>query len=271
MPTSDAVFAGSIPEIYERCLVPLLFAPFAADLASRAAALEPRPRQILETAAGTGIVTRAIAERLPDAVVIATDLNPDMLAVAERELTTTNAACRQADAQALPFEGSCFDLLVCQFGVMFYPDRPMAYREARRALCPGGHFLFNVWAGLDSNPASKIVHDTVAALFPEDPPQFLARTPFGYADPALIEQELADAGFTEVTIEPLQLANGRVPPEDVADGLCRGSPLASEIARHGDAAADRSVAAVVDALQPITAHDGRIDAQMKAYVVTATA
>src|SRR5687767_1020758 len=152
MQASDTVFAGSIPELYDRCLGPFLFEPYAADLAERAAAL--RPRRVLETAAGTGIVTAALRRALPDAEIVATDLNPDMLRVAEAKAGSSDIVFAPADAQALPFPDGGFDLVVCQFGAMFFPDRVAAYREARRMLAPGGAFLFNVWDRLEANSAS---------------------------------------------------------------------------------------------------------------------
>jgi ubiquinone/menaquinone biosynthesis C-methylase UbiE len=164
MTSTDAAFSGSIPALYDRCLGPLLFQPYAEDLARRVAGLAPR--HILETAAGTGIVTEALAKALPQAQIVATDLNQAMLDVAAKRVRSAGVSFRQADAQALPFPDAGFDAVVCQFGVMFFPDRVLAYREARRVLRPGGHFLFNVWNGLDDNPLSGAVAAAVAQLFP---------------------------------------------------------------------------------------------------------
>ena len=142
---TDKVFAGSIPENYDRYMVPLIFEPYAADIARRAASLSPSA--VLETAAGSGVVTRALAPRLPQgASYIVTDLNQPMVDyAASRQPPDTRIKWRQADALALPFENAAFDLVCCQFGAMFFPDRTSGYREARRVLKPGGHFLFNVW------------------------------------------------------------------------------------------------------------------------------
>jgi ubiquinone/menaquinone biosynthesis C-methylase UbiE len=197
----DKVFAGSIPENYDRYLVPLIFESFAQDIARRVAALSPRT--VLETAAGSGVATRALAPRLsPDACYVVTDLNQPMLDyAATRQAADSRISWRQTDAQALPFEDASFDLVFCQFGVMFFPDRPSGYREARRVLKPGGHFLFNVWDRIEENVFANDVTSALAEFFPSDPPRFLARTPHGYHDTALIRSELEEAGFSSVLIE----------------------------------------------------------------------
>ena len=264
MTSTDSVFAGSIPEYYDRCLGPFLFEPYAADLAERAAAL--RPERILETAAGTGIVTEALARALPDAEIVATDLNPDMLRVAGRKLDPARATLAPADAQSLPFPDAGFDLVVCQFGAMFFPDRVAAYREARRVLKPGGAFLFNVWDRLEANPASQSVSEAVAALFPDDPPGFLARVPFGYHDKARIEAELRAAGFSTVETETVA-KRSRGAARDVAPGLCQGSPLRAEIEARDADRLDEATAAAVAAL--VGRHGDPVDAAMSAHVITA--
>jgi SAM-dependent methyltransferase len=264
MVATDTAFAGSIPEFYHRCLGPFLFEPYAADLAERAAAL--RPRRILETAAGTGIVTAALARALPEAEIVATDLNPDMLEVAAGYVGSRQASFAPADAQSLPFEDSGFDLVVCQFGAMFFPDRVAAYREARRVLKPGGAFLFNVWDRLDSNPASQAVSDAVAALFPDDPPSFIARVPFGYHDRRRIEDDLCAAGFERIDSETVA-RRSRGAARDLAPGLCQGSPLRAEIEAR---AADRLDEATEAALAALVRRCGDpVDAAMSAHVFTA--
>jgi SAM-dependent methyltransferase len=246
MVATDTAFAGSIPEYYHRCLGPFLFEPYADDLARRAQAL--RPRRILETAAGTGIVTAALARALPEAEIVATDLNPDMLRVAAAHVDSPLVAFVPADAQALPFPDSGFDLVVCQFGAMFFPDRVAAYREAGRTLAPGGAFLFNVWDRLDANPASQAVAEAVAALFPDDPPGFIGRVPFGYHDRLRIEADLRAAGFGTVEAETVA-KRSRGSARDLAPGLCQGSPLRAEIEARAperlDEATDAAVAALV--------------------------
>ena len=201
MSQSDKVFIGSIPKIYDDYLVPLIFQGFAQDLAQRAANLSPTA--ILETAAGSGVVTRALAPRLsPACHYVVTDLNQPMLdQAAERQGADARITWQQTDALALPFDDSAFDVVCCQFGVMFFPDRDRAYREVRRVLKPGGHWLFNVWDRIEENTFANDVTHALAEFFPSDPPRFLARTPHGYHDVPLIREELERAGFCNVTIE----------------------------------------------------------------------
>jgi ubiquinone/menaquinone biosynthesis C-methylase UbiE len=261
MSATDVVFAGSIPALYDRHLGPLLFEPHARDIAARAAALGPR--RILETAAGTGIVTEALARALPDAEIVATDLNQAMLDVAAERVQSTNVRFQQADAQALPFPDAGFDLVLCQFGVMFFPDRVGAYREVRRVLKPGGRFLFNVWDRIENNPVTATVGGAIAARFPEHADSFYRRVPFGYHDKARIEADLREAGFKEITIETVALTS-RVGARHAAIGLVQGTPLRAEIEAHGvdlDEATDAAAAA-------LAALDGR-DAPMSAHVVIA--
>jgi SAM-dependent methyltransferase len=266
MQSSDTAFSGSIPALYDRCLGPFLFEPYAEDLAARAASL--RPRRILETAAGTGIVTAALARALPEAEIVATDLNPDMLAVAAAHLASPRVSLKPADAQALPFGDGGFDLVVCQFGAMFFPDRPLAYREARRVLRPGGTFLLNLWDRLEANPASKAVADSVADLFPGDPPSFLTRTPYGYHDSALIAADLAAGGFVDVTIETVaKRSRGRA--SDVAPGLCEGSPLRAEIESRASGRLAEATEAAVARLRRAGGGADEVDLPMSALVVTA--
>jgi SAM-dependent methyltransferase len=261
MASSDTAFAGSIPEYYDRCLGPFIFEPYAADLAARAAEL--RPGRILETAAGTGIVTAALARALPEAEIVATDLNPEMLAVAAGKLPSGRATFAPADAQSLPFGDGGFDLVVCQFGAMFFPDRIAAYREARRVLRPGGTFLFSVWDRLEANPASQTIAEAVAALFPDDPPSFLGRVPFGYHDKAAIEADLRAAGFTSVEAETVA-KRSRGDPREVAPGLCQGSPLRAEIEARAPDRLGEATEAALAAL--VRRHGDPVDAPMSAHV-----
>jgi ubiquinone/menaquinone biosynthesis C-methylase UbiE len=229
LPEIDKVFAGSIPENYDRYLVPLIFESFAHDIAQRTAALSPRT--VLETAAGSGVVTRALAPRLsPDARYVVTDLNQPMLDyAATRQVADSRITWRKADALALPFENAAFDLVCCQFGVMFFPDRQSGYREAKRVLKPGGCFLFNVWDRIEENVFANDVTNALAEVFPGDPPRFLARTPHGYHDPALIRSELEGAGFSSVVIGTRAELSRASSPRHPAVAYCQGTPLRSEI------------------------------------------
>jgi SAM-dependent methyltransferase len=264
MTSGDTNFSGSIAAFYDRVLVPMKFRPYAEDLARRVAAAGPAA--ILETAAGTGIVTEAIARAVPGATLVATDLNPAMLDMAAARIASPHVSFRQADAQALPFPDASFDVVVCQFGAMFFPDRVLAYREARRVLKPGGRFLFSVWDRIEANPANDIAARAVAALFPDDPPDFFARVPFGYHDMAIVEADLRAAGFSHVEAETVVLRCRIGSARDAAAGICQGTPLRSEIEARGslDAATDAAAAA----LAPLVGPDG-LDAPMSAHVFSA--
>jgi ubiquinone/menaquinone biosynthesis C-methylase UbiE len=267
MKQSDGQFTGSIPALYDRYLGPLIFASYADDLADRVAATTPR--LVLETAAGTGIVTRAMRKALPAADISATDLNQPMLDHAAAQPGVERVVWRQADAQSLPFLDAAFDAVVCQFGVMFFPDKTAAYRETRRVLRPGGRFLFSVWDSLAENEVPATVSAAVAALFPADPPQFLARTPYTYNDVTLIERELRTAGFANVAVEPLAMRSRAPSARDPALGFCHGSPLRSEIeARDSSRLAEATDAA--EAAVAARFGTGPIDGKIRAYVFTAS-
>jgi len=263
MTVTDTMFAGSIPAIYDRCLGPLLFRPFAIEAAHRVR--EWQPQRVLETAAGTGILTQALQRALPGAEIVATDLNPAMIEVAAQRVPSGNVTFQPADAQALPFEDSSFDLVVCQFGVMFFPDKVKGGSEARRVLRDGGRYLAIIWDELDRNPVSHAISEALEQEFPEDPPRFLERMPFGYADTARIETDLHSAGFDHVEIETVELSS-RVSANDAATGMCQGSPMRAEIEALGDDALDRATIAVAHALRQF---DG-LDTPMSALFVTAT-
>ena len=266
MNPSDAHFPSAVAALYDRCLGPLLFEPYAEDLARRAAALAPK--QILETAAGTGVVTEALLKAVPDAEILATDLNQAMLDAAKARLGDAKLEYRVVDAQALPFEDARFDLVVCQFGVMFFPDRVGAYREARRVLKPGGHFLFNSWRSLEENAGSLAVAKAVASAFPDDPPSFLERTPFGYHDMAQIEADLRAAGFTQIVGETVGKRSRLSSARDAATGLCLGSPLRGEIEARDPSRLDEMVDRAAAALAPFEGAGG-LDAPMSANVFLA--
>ena len=232
MSDQNALFAGSIPGHYDRYLGPSFFEPFADDMAGR---LDPaRHRNVLEIACGTGIVTRHLWDRLsPELNLVATDLNPAMLAVAQTKFAQgENVVWREVDATALPFPDASFDAAVCQFGVMFFPDKEAAMRETHRVLNPGGLFLFNVWDSLDQNPVARLAHETVASFFEEDPPTFY-QTPFGFYDAAVILRLLQTAGFDEIEISAVQLPCRSQSAAAFALGLVRGNPIATAIEERG--------------------------------------
>ncbi|MGE5413890.1 MAG: class I SAM-dependent methyltransferase [Syntrophomonadaceae bacterium] len=265
-PRNDTDFAGAVPRAYETHIVPLLFAPYADDLVGR---LEPlRPSRVLEIAAGTGVVTRAMASRLPESVaIVATDLNPPMLDHAAALGTARPVEWRPANAQSLPFGDAEFDAVVCQFGVMFFPDRPRAFAEARRVLRPGGAFLFSTWTALPDNELAEAVQEALASVFPDDPPRFLERTPHGYHDAGLVARDLAAAGFDGPPhIETLTLRSRARSAGDAAVAFCQGTPLRSEIEARGAARlAEATEAARREVERRFGA--GPIDAKMQALVV----
>ena len=266
MPSADAAFAGSIPALYDRCLGPMLFEPFAEDMAGRAATF--RPKMILETAAGTGILTERLAAFMPHAGITATDLNPDMLMLARREKDhEPQVRYERADALGLPFLDESFDLVVCQFGVMFYPDRVQAHRETRRVLRPEGTYLFSVWDGIDANPVSKCVAAAVTRIFPDNPPSFLNRVPFGYSDWAQIEADLHAGGFDQVGIETVAKTS-RTTAEDAATGLCCGSPLRAEIEARAPGRVEEVAGAVAEDLRALWGA-GAVEQPMSALAILA--
>ena len=259
---TDRIFAHSTPALYDRYMGPLLFEPYAKLVAERCAVVQPD--RILETAAGTGIVTRAVHRAAPGAQVVATDINPAMLEFATHALRSKHVSFQPADAQNLPFAEGSFDLVLCQFGVMFFPDKIRANQEARRVLRPNGHYLLVTYNRLELNPIPKAAEEAVSALFAHDPFDYMERGPFCYADPARIKHDLLAAGFTHVEIETIELSS-RVNARDAAQGLVFGSPFRSEIERRDPSALDRAAEAVAQAL---ARWDGK-DAPMSAHLVTA--
>jgi len=267
MDSTDKAFTGSIAQIYERLLVPLIFLPYARDLAARIA--RARPRKLLETAAGTGIVTRELAAQLPaDIGITATDLNEPMLAQAKAALPDPRVEWQQADALALPFDDASFDIVACQFGAMFFPDRVKGYAEARRVLTPGGRFFFNVWDRIETSEFTDTVVRALAEVFPSDPPRFLARTPHGYHDPDVIRSDLDRAGFSEIAIEAVDHISRAPSPREPAVAFCQGTPMRGEIEARGapglDAATDKAEQALAKRFG-----SGAIEGRIRALVVSA--
>ncbi len=265
MAGNDASFVGAIPAVYERYLGPLFFQPYAEDIATRFGEL--KRGRVLETAAGTGMVTRALARSLPRTVeIIATDLNQTMLDYATTLLCASQVRWQQADAQDLPFADASFEAVVCQFGVMFLADKQQGYREALRVLKPGGRFVFNVWGRLEDYEISHTVAQAVAALFPDNPPRFVERTPFGYCDTDMIREELQRAGFGRVEIEAVEKVSRAASAREPAIGLCQGTPLRNEIEardrRRLGEATDKAAEAVAARFGP-----SAVQGRMLAYVI----
>jgi SAM-dependent methyltransferase len=263
----DRRFAGSIPAMYDTWLVPLIFEPYATDMAHRVQARGPS--RVLELAAGTGVVTRALASALPPGTaIVATDLNHAMLERAAAVGTARPVEWRQADALALPFPDASFDAVVCQFGVMFFPDRPRAFAEARRVLRPGGTLLFSTWDRIEDNDFAHEVTLALEVMFPADPPRFLARTPHGYHDPRAVARDLGAGGFSaapaiETVTARSRAAGARLP----ALAYCEGTPLRNEI----EALDPEGLGEATDAAEAAIARrfgNAGVDGKIQALVVT---
>ena len=267
MAEKHAAFVGSIPPIYDRCLGPLLFHGFADDIV---AGLPGKTGlRVLETACGTGIVTERLVARLRNAgTVIATDLNEAMVEHARARLAKAGVEWRQADATSLPFPDESFDAVVCQFGVMFFPDKLRGAREALRVLRPGGVFLFNTWDVMEHNPIVRITHETVATFFPDDPPGFY-RVPFSFHDSATIREVLERAGFEKIEGRRVETTGTSPSAHDAATGLIEGNPIYGEImARRADAL--ESIKAAVAANIKAELGDHPVRCPLRALVFQAT-
>ncbi len=266
-PDTDKVFAGSIPKLYETYLVPLIFKPYAVDLANRL--VSRSLTRVLEIAAGTGVLTRALASVLPDhAAIIATDLNQPMLDLAASIGTRHPVEWCQADAMQLPFPDATFDAVVCQFGVMFFPEKTKAFSEARRVLRSGGVFIFNVWDRIKENEFADVVTTTLESLFPEDPPRFLARTPHGYCDCSTIERDLASSGFTASIQLSTVAARSRAESfQDPAVAYCQGTPLRNEIEARDAARLGEATDLAAEAIARRFGR-GAVDGKIQAHIIT---
>jgi ubiquinone/menaquinone biosynthesis C-methylase UbiE len=267
MAANDSAFAGSIPEIYDRFLVPLIFEAYANDLARRVASIGPKT--LLEVAAGTGALTTAMIAALPkDVRIVATDLNQPMLDHAARKIRNDHVEWKQADALNLPFADATFDAVACQFGVMFFPDRIAGYRQMHRVLKPGGRLLFNAWDEIRTNEFAAAVTEAVRTLFPNDPPEFLPRTPYGYHDADRIRSDLTAAGFTDIAVDAVDARSKATSARDVAIGFCQGTPLRAEIEARKEATLEQATARAAHLLaQRFGA--GAVDGRIRALVVTA--
>jgi len=264
----DSEFGGSIPDVYDEYLVPLIFQSYAEDLADRVARIDPKT--VLEVAAGSGVATRAIVGVLDEgARFVASDLNPAMIERARSmQADADRVQWRQADCLDLPFSDDSFYLVVCQFWAMFFPDRVRAYSEVRRVLRNGGVFLFNMWDRIEENDFAFEVTAALADLFPDDPPQFLPRTPHGHYREDTYRHELSAAGFRDVNVDAVDEISRASDPTIPAIAYCRGTPLRNEIK-----------ALDPGCLAEATAHAGRaisarfgtgeVEGRVRGFVITA--
>jgi SAM-dependent methyltransferase len=267
--TSDKAFTGSIPEVYDALLVPLIFEPYAVDLARRLAARQQG--RVLEIAAGTGVLTRTMAKALPtDVEIVASDLNQPMLDRACIAGTARPVEWRQADAMDLPFDDASFDAVVCQFGAMFFPDKPKAFGQARRVLRPGGIFLFSVWDQIEENEFADAVTAALARIFPDDPVLFMRRIPHGYFDLDAIRRDLAAAGFTAAPQTTTIASRSRADsPRVPAVAYCQGTPMRNEIVAR-DAARLEEATDAAEAEIARRFGRGPVDGRIQAHVIAVT-
>jgi SAM-dependent methyltransferase len=252
-----------MPEAYERWLVPAVFQPFALDMARRVAARAPR--HVLELAAGTGVLTRALLDAVPSAAVTATDLNDAM--VGEGRRRAPRASWQQADATRLPFGAAEYDVVVCQFGAMFFPDKPAAFAEAMRVLAGEGAVLLSTWAAVETHDFQAALVAALARVFPDDPPAFMGSVPHGYADPDAVIADLRAAGMASVVFESSTLEGRAASAADLAWGYCTGTPLRAELQARGDL--QQAVAAVAAAMEDELG-SGAVTGTMAAHVFEAT-
>lgn len=260
----DARWLALMADTYDSALGPALFAPFAVHLAERAAAAAPA--RVLELAAGTGLLTRELVRALPRAQITATDVNAAMVDFGRERVA--GAAWSVADAGRLPLPTTAYDLVVCQFGAMFFPDRPAAYAEAGRVLVTGGSLLLAVWDAVALSPFPQALVESLAVVLPEDPPTFVARVPHGYADPDRLAADLVAGGLVPGAVERVVLQGHAASARRLAEGFCLGTPLRFALQARGRL--DELTAAVADELERRLGA-GPVQGDLAALVVSAQA
>ena len=258
----EHVWEGSMPEAYDSLLGEVIFAPHALDLAKRVMA---NPcGDVLELAAGTGILTRRLLDVVPASRITATDVNGAMVEFGAARLP--EAAWCRADAMDLPFEDDSFDVVVCQFGIMFFPDKRRALRESARVLRPGGHLLFNTWDCVERNDFTAALLVGLNQAFPDDPPTFFTRVPHGYFDVASVRTDVIAGGFEIDEMTTVTLESRAPSAADVAAGFCLGTPIRMFIRERGDLDETTQIVARTMTTQ---LGEGPISGRLSAHVVTA--
>lgn len=217
-----AAFAGTIPANYERYLGPFLFEPYALDLVSRLQ--DKKYNDILEIACGTGRVTAHLAKSVKHDTLTATDLNQDMISVAKEMIPDKNIKWMQADAMQLPFDDGSFDLVVIQFGVMFFPDKENGLKEAYRVLKTGGKLIYNTWNKVETNEAIHEGHSIIKSYFPDNPPIFYT-VPFSMYDDRELTTVTRRAAFKNITTTLVKKEGVSPSAADLAKGMVEGNPV----------------------------------------------
>src|SRR4030095_15423741 len=231
MSQSTPAFFGITAEYYEKYMGPLFFAPTAIDLVGR---IMGKPGSILELACGTGQVTRLLKAKFPDAKITATDLKQGMIDIAKQVMgEDPGIEWKAADAQELPFDSNAFDIIVCQFGVMFFPDKLKAFKEAYRVLKSGGMFLFSTWDKIRNQRVAEIANEVVTSYFKDDPPQFF-KIPFSMYDPCEHEALLKNSGFKNISVKNIILEGTSPSASDAAKGFTVGNPIYAQICERNE-------------------------------------
>jgi SAM-dependent methyltransferase len=210
------------------------------------------------------VLTTELLAALPAADVTATDLNTAMVGLGSRQ--APGADWRQADALDLPFDDGRFDVVACQFGVMFFPDKPAAFAQVRRVLAPGGTLLFTTWGEVATHGFAAALVAGLERAYPEDPPTFMSTVPHGYFDLDQVVADLAAGGMGDFSAEAVTLDGHAASAADVAAGFCAGTPLRMEMVARGDLAEGTKVVAEEMAAR---LGAGPVAAPMTAYVVEA--
>jgi ubiquinone/menaquinone biosynthesis C-methylase UbiE len=217
-----AAFAGSVPANYEKYLGPFLFEPYALDLISRLQ--DKKYNDILEIACGTGRVTKHLAAAVKHDTLTATDLNPDMISTAKEKVHDKSIKWISADAMQLPFDDNSFDLVVMQFGIMFFPDRPKGLSEAYRVLRPGGKLIFNTWDRTENVPAIYEGRKVIESYFEGNPPKFYS-IPFSMHDENELRELPTKAGFKDVKVSLVKKEGYSPSAAGLAIGIVEGNPI----------------------------------------------